>query len=76
VWVKKRFEGEPEGGTAYSYLDTHLEPDITENVIPQRIPPEVLARQPQSRGRMFIEEMRTYHQHGPYEPRSYLSVAR
>jgi len=75
VWVKKRFEGEPEGAASYSYLDTHIEPDIDENVIPQRTPPEVLARQPQSRGRMFIEEMRTYHQRGPYEPRSYLSVA-
>jgi hypothetical protein len=75
VWMKKRFEGEPEGAS-YSYLDTHIEPDITEDDISRpRIPPEVLARQPQSRGRMFIEHMRTYHERGPFEPRSYLSVA-
>lgn len=76
VWVKKRFEGEPEGGQSYSYLDTHVEPDIDENVIPQHIPPEQLARMPQSRGRMFMDELRTYHARGPYEPRSYLTVAR
>ena len=75
VWVKKRFEGEPEGGQSYSYLDTHIEPDIEENVIAPRMPPEVLARQPQTRGRMFMDEMRSYHQRGPLEPRSYLSVA-
>jgi hypothetical protein len=75
VWVKKRFEGEPEGGQSYSYLDTHIEPDINENVIAPRMSPEVLARQPQSRGRMFMDEMRSYHQRGPLEPRSYLSVA-
>jgi hypothetical protein len=40
VWVKKRFEGEPEGGASYSYLDTHIEPEIDEDVIAPRIPPK------------------------------------
>jgi hypothetical protein len=74
VWIKKRFEGEPEGGAAYSYLDTHIEPEVTENVIAEHIPPEVLARQPLSRARMFMDEVRSYHQRGPYEPRSYLAA--
>jgi hypothetical protein len=75
VWIKKRFEGEPEGAS-YSYLETHIEPDITEDDISQpRIPPEVLARQPASRGRMFLDHVRSYHERGPFEPRSYLSVA-
>ena len=74
VWIKKRFEGEPEGGQSYSYLDTHIEPEITENVIAEHIPPEVLARQPQSRSRMFMDEVRSYHQRGPFEPRSYLAA--
>jgi hypothetical protein len=75
VWIKKRFEGEPEGSQSYSYLDTHIEPEMTDHVIAEHISPEVLARMPASRGRMFVDELRSYHQRGPYEPRSYLSVA-
>jgi len=76
VWMKKRFEGEPEA-ESYSYLETHREPDIDEDDISaERLSPEVLARMPVSRGRMFLDHMRTYHQRGPYEPQSYLTVAR
>jgi len=75
VWIKKRFEGEPESGQAYSYLDTHIEPEMTDHVIAEHVPPEVLARMPQSRSRMFVDELRGYHQRGPFEPRSYLTVA-
>lgn len=77
IWVKKRFEGEPESAQSYSYLDTHIEPEIEADDVSQpHVPPEVLARMPQSRGRMFIDHLRSYHERGPYEPTSYLTVAR
>ena len=76
VWIKRRFEGEPESDS-YSYLDTHLEPDYDADpdVLEEPVPPEVLARQPQARGRMFLQEVRSYHERGSYEPTSYLTVA-
>jgi hypothetical protein len=78
-WTKKRFEGEPEP-SSYSYLETHIEPledeEEVKDVTRPRTPPEVLARTPQSRSRMFAEHVRTFHQKGRYEPQSYLEVAR
>jgi hypothetical protein len=73
VWVKKRFEGEPESAS-YSYLETHVEPDIDSDITLPRTPPEVLARQPVTRSRMFMEHVRTFHSRAPYEPQSYLSA--
>jgi hypothetical protein len=77
IWVKKRFEGEPESNS-YSYLETHIEPldddgepDITVPVARA----EILARTPVSRGRMYMEHVRTFHERGAYEPQSYLEVA-
>ena len=76
VWVKKRFEGEPESAS-YSYLDTHVEPEFGEeqDVTKPHTPPEVLSRMPISRSRMFVDHVRSYHTKGPYEPTSYLEVA-
>ena len=76
VWTKKRFEGEPESAS-YSYLETHIEPDEDEepDIVAPRTPPEVLARLPVSRGRAFMDHIRSFHQKGDYEPRSYLEVA-
>jgi Helicase len=77
VWVKKRFEGEPESAS-YSYLETHIEPlddEEAPDVLQRQPPPEVVARTPLSRGRMFMEHVRGFHERGPYEPHSYLEVA-
>jgi len=76
VWVKKRFEGEPESDS-YSYLETHIEPDEDEDpdVTTPRIAPEVLARLPVSRGRAFMDHVRSFHQKGDYQPQTYLEVA-
>ena len=78
VWVKKRFEGEPEA-LSYSYLETHIEPLEEDNpeqdVLRPRHPPEEIARMPQSRARMFAEHVRSFHSRGVYEPQSYLEVA-
>lgn len=75
VWVKKRFEGEPEPGS-YSYLDTHVEAEDEADITQPPVPPEVLSRLPISRNRMFVEHLRTFHRRGPYEAQSYLEVAR
>jgi hypothetical protein len=77
VWVKKRFEGEPESPESYSYLETHVEPlDDGEPDITQPKPaPEVLSRMPLSRGRMFMDHVRTAHSKSEWEPQSYLTVA-
>lgn len=77
VWVKKRFEGEPEAPESYSYLETHVEPlDDGEPDITQPKPaPEVLSRMPLSRGRMFMDHVRTAHAKSEWEPQSYLSAA-
>lgn len=77
VWAKKRFEGEPESAS-YSYLETHIEPLDDEgqvDVTRPHTPPDVQARQPLSRRRMFVEHIRTYHNRGAYAPQSYLEVA-
>lgn len=77
VWIKKRFEGEPES-SSYSYMETHIEPldeDGEPDVLVRQPAPEVVARMPVSRGRMFMAHVRGYHERGPYEPQSYLEVA-
>ena len=76
VWVRKRFEGEPEAAS-YSYLETHIEPleDEEPDVTAPRIAPEVLARMPISRSRAFVDHIRGFHQRSDYEPTSYLEVA-
>jgi hypothetical protein len=78
VWVKKRFEGEPEGAESYSYLETHVEPleDDEPNIALPKPPPEVIARTPLSRGRMFMDHVRSHHQRNPWEPQSYLEPAK
>ena len=76
VWIKKRFEGEPESNS-YSYLETHIEPleDEEPDVVQPHTPPEVLARMPISRSRAFVDHIRGFHQRYDYEPTSYLEVA-
>lgn len=77
VWAKKRFEGEPAAPESYSYLETHIEPldDEEPDISQPRTPPEVIARMPLSRGRAFMDHVRTSHVRGEWEPRSYLEVA-